>query len=35
MIATLNSFRETLEDQGSGLGVTDAISGSVVLDLKT
>ena len=35
MIATLNTFRETLEDQGSGLGVTDAVSGSVVLDLKT
>jgi hypothetical protein len=35
MIATLNTFRETLEDQGNGLGVTDAISGSVVLDLKS
>ena len=34
MIATLNTFRETLEDQGGGLGVTDAASGSVVLDLK-
>jgi len=34
MIATLNSFRETLEDLGTGLGVTDAVSGSVVLDLK-
>jgi hypothetical protein len=31
MIATLNSFRGTLEDLGSGLGVTDAISGPVVL----
>ncbi len=34
MIETLNSFRETLEDLGSGIGVTDAVSGPVVLDLK-
>jgi hypothetical protein len=34
MIETLNSFRETLEDLGSGLGVTDAVSGPVVLDLR-
>ena len=34
MIATLNSFRAMLEDQGAGLGVTDAVSGPVVLDLK-
>ena len=34
MIATLNSFRQTLEDLGSGLGVTDAVSGSVVLPIK-
>jgi quinol monooxygenase YgiN len=33
MIETLNSFRDTLEDLGSGLGVTDAVSGPVVLDL--
>jgi quinol monooxygenase YgiN len=33
MIATLNSFRDTLEDLGAGLGVTDAVSGLVVLDL--
>ena len=33
MIATLDSFRETLEDLGSGLGFTDAVSGPVVLDL--
>jgi hypothetical protein len=33
MIATLNSFRETLEDLGGGLGVTDAVSGPVVLDV--
>jgi hypothetical protein len=34
MISTLNSFRATLEDLGGGLGVTDAVSGTVVLDLK-
>ena len=34
MIATLNSFRDTLEDLGNGLGVTDPISGPVVLALK-
>lgn len=34
MIQTLDSFRETLEDLGGDLGVTDAVSGSVVLDLK-
>ena len=35
MIATLNSFRQTLEDLGGGLGVTDAVSGPVVLSLKS
>jgi quinol monooxygenase YgiN len=34
MIATLNTFRDTLEDLGGGLGVTDAISGPVVKPLK-
>jgi quinol monooxygenase YgiN len=34
MIATLNSFRDTLEDLGDGRGVTDAVSGPVVLALK-
>jgi hypothetical protein len=34
MIATLDTFRHTLEDQGSGLGVTDAVSGEVVLTLN-
>ena len=34
MIATLDSFRATLDDQGEGRGVTDAVSGPVVLDLK-
>ena len=34
MIATLDSFRGTLEDLGGGLGVTDPVSGPVVLELK-
>ncbi len=34
MIATLDSFRDTLEDIGGGLGVTDPVSGPVVLALK-
>ncbi len=34
MIATLNSFRDTLDDLGGGLGVTDPVSGPVVLELK-
>ena len=34
MIATLNSFRDTLEDLGEGRGVTDAVGGPVVLALK-
>ncbi len=34
MIATLNSFRDTLEDLGGGLGVTDPFSGPVVLQAK-
>jgi Antibiotic biosynthesis monooxygenase len=34
MIATLNALRDTLEDLGSGLGVTDPVSGPVVLGLK-
>lgn len=34
MIATLNSFRDTLEDLGNGLGVTDPVAGPVVLPLK-
>ena len=33
MIKTLDSFRALLEDQGGGRGVTDAVSGPVVLDL--
>ena len=34
MIATLNSFRDTLEDLGGGLGVTDPVAGPVILSLK-
>jgi hypothetical protein len=34
MIETLNSFRDTLEDLGGGLGVTDPVSGQVVVALK-
>jgi len=35
MIGILDSFRAELEDLGSGLGVTDPVSGSVVLELKS
>lgn len=34
MIAMLDTFRDTLEDFGGGLGVTDPVSGPVVLALK-
>jgi hypothetical protein len=34
MVATLDSFRDTLEDLGGGLGVTDPVAGPVVLALK-
>ncbi len=34
MIATLDSFRHTLENLGGGLGVTDPVSGPVVLSMK-
>ncbi len=30
MVATLNSFRDTLDDLGGGLGITDPVSGPVV-----
>jgi quinol monooxygenase YgiN len=33
MTALLDSFRATLEDLGGGLGVTDPVSGDVVVDL--
>jgi hypothetical protein len=35
MIATLDSFRGTLEDLGGDLGVTDPVSGPVVLALNS
>lgn len=34
MIAVLDRFRDTLEDLGGGLDVTDPVSGEVVLELK-
>ena len=34
MIAMLDSFRPMLEDLGGGLGLTDPVSGSVVVDLR-
>ena len=34
MIATLNSFRDTLEPLGDGLGVTDAVAGPVVMRIE-
>jgi hypothetical protein len=34
MIGTLDIFRHALEDLGSGLGLTDAVSGETVLTLK-
>ncbi|MDQ6916565.1 MAG: antibiotic biosynthesis monooxygenase [Pseudomonadota bacterium] len=33
MIATLDTFRDMLEDLGGGLGVTDPVSGEVVLEM--
>ncbi len=34
MIATLDTFRDTLEELSGRLGVTDAVSGDAVLDVK-
>jgi len=34
MIATLDSFRDCLEELGPGRGVTDPVSGPVVLAMK-
>ncbi len=34
MIATLDRFRDTLEDLGGGLGLTDPVAGTVVRALK-
>jgi len=33
MIAMLETFRDTLEDLGGGLGATDPVSGEVVLEI--
>ncbi len=33
MIAMLDTLRDTLEDLGGGLGVTDPVSGEVVLEM--
>ncbi len=33
MIALLDTFRDALEDLGGGLGVTDPVSGEVVLEM--
>jgi hypothetical protein len=33
MIATLDTFRDALEELGAGLGATDAVSGNVMLAL--
>lgn len=35
MVATLDRFRDTLEDLGHGLGVTDPVSGELVVDIKS
>lgn len=32
MIALLDTFRDTLEDLGGGLGLTDPVSGEVILE---
>ena len=34
MIALLDTFRDDLEDLGGGLGVTDPVSGPVVVELR-
>ena len=33
MIAMLDTFRDTLEDLGGGLGVTDPVAGEVILEM--
>jgi hypothetical protein len=35
MVKILDRFRDTLEDLGGGLGVTDPVSGEVVVDVKS
>jgi hypothetical protein len=34
LIATLDAFRDTLDDLGGDLGLTDPVSGPVVMELK-
>ena len=34
MIGVLDTFRDSLEDLGSGLGVTDPVAGEVVVELS-
>jgi hypothetical protein len=34
MIGILDSFRDTLEDLGGGLGVTDPVAGTVVIERR-
>lgn len=34
MVALLDGFRDTLEDLGGGLGVTDPVSGEVVVTIE-
>ena len=34
MLESLDSYRDILEDLGDGMGVTDPVSGQVVLSLK-
>lgn len=35
MVGILDSIRDTLEDLGGGLGVTDPVSGEVVVQIKS
>jgi len=35
MVGILDRFRDSLEDLGSGLGVTDPVAGEVVAEMKT
>jgi quinol monooxygenase YgiN len=35
MIAVVDSFRDTLEDLGGGLGLTDPVSGEAVVDYSS
>jgi len=35
MVGILDRFRDSLEDLGSGLGVTDPVAGEVVVEIQT